>query len=363
MSDVMIAARGLTKRYGPHRALDNASFEVSKGEIVGLLGPNGAGKSTTMKILTCYIAPSEGTASIRGADIWDDPIGARASIGYLPESTPLYSEMLVAEYLEFMGEMRGLSREGLRKAIKKVVEECSIGSFFAQEIRTLSKGQKQRVGLAQALVHEPPILILDEPMSGLDPNQAVEIRDLIRHLGKERTVILSTHNLAEVQLTCQRVLIISKGKLVADDTPQALTSRGRSRYTVVVSHASKGYRDQSARDAFAKVKGVDAVRVLETEGGETRLEILPAGKDDLRAELFKAAVDTGLTLLELRVHSQNLEQIFRDLTLTAPEADEDEDEDDEEEQKPASKAAAQDDDDDDDKSEADAKSDGDKEKE
>jgi ABC-2 type transport system ATP-binding protein len=365
MSDVMIAARGLTKRYGPHRALDNASFEVKKGEIVGFLGPNGAGKSTTMKILTCYIAPSEGTATIKGADIWDDPIGARASIGYLPESTPLYGEMLVAEYLEFMGEMRGLQKDTLRKAIRKVVEECNIGSFYAQEIRTLSKGQKQRVGLAQALIHEPPILILDEPMSGLDPNQAVEIRDLIRQLGKERTVILSTHNLAEVQVTCQRVLIISKGKLVADDTPQALTSRGRNRYTIVVKKPEKAYRDASARDAFAKVKGVDTVRVLEGEDGEVKLEVLPAGKDDLRAELFKAAVDGGLTLLELRQHTQNLEQIFRDLTLTAPVADEDEDEDEddeEEEKKPASKASAKDDEDED-EDEGSSKSSSDKEKE
>ncbi|GAB4210115.1 MAG: ATP-binding cassette domain-containing protein [Sandaracinaceae bacterium] len=354
MSDVMIAARGLTKRYGPHRALDNASFEVKKGEIVGFLGPNGAGKSTTMKILTCYIAPSEGTAAIRGCDIWDDPLGARASIGYLPESTPLYGEMLVAEYLEFMGEMRGLRQDALRKAIKKVVEECNLGSFFAQEIRTLSKGQKQRVGLAQALIHEPPILILDEPMSGLDPNQAVEIRDLIRELGKERTVILSTHNLAEVQVTCQRVLIISKGKLVADDTPQALTSRGRNRYTVVVAKSDR------AREAFAKVKGVDAVRVLEGEGDETKLEVLPAGKDDLRAELFKAAVAAGLTLLELRVHQQNLEQIFRELTITPSDAgDEGEDEDDEEEEekekKSAAKASSKDDEDDDEKKSGDEK--------
>jgi ABC-2 type transport system ATP-binding protein len=357
MSDVMIAARGLTKRYGPHRALDNASFEVKKGEIVGFLGPNGAGKSTTMKILTCYVAPSDGTATIKGADIWDDPIGARASIGYLPESTPLYAEMLVAEYLEFMGEMRGLQKDALRKAIRKVVEECNIGSFYAQEIRTLSKGQKQRVGLAQALIHEPPILILDEPMSGLDPNQAVEIRDLIRQLGMERTVILSTHNLGEVQVTCQRVLIISKGKLVADDTPQALTSRGRSRYTVVVKKPEKGYRDASARDAFAKVKGVDTVRVLEGAEGEVKLEVLPTGKDDLRAELFKAAVDGALTLLELRQHTQNLEQTFRDLTLTAPEEDEDDDE-----EKPASKAAAKDDDDED-EDEGSSKSSSDKEKE
>ncbi len=364
MSDVMIAARGLTKRYGPHRALDNASFEVKKGEIVGFLGPNGAGKSTTMKILTCYIAPSEGTASIKGSDIWDDPVGARAAIGYLPESTPLYGEMLVAEYLEFMGEMRGLQKESLRKAIRKVVEECNLASFYAQEIRTLSKGQKQRVGLAQALIHEPPILILDEPMSGLDPNQAVEIRDLIRTLGKERTVILSTHNLAEVQVTCQRVLIVSKGRIVADDTPQALTSRGRNRYTVVVKKPEKGYRDASARDAFAKIKGIDSVRVLEGEEGEVKLEIMPTGRDDLRAELFKAAVDGNLTLLELRQHAQNLEQIFRDLTLTASEAADDDEDEEEEDEKPVAKASAKDDDEDeDDEKSSDAKSDDEKEKE
>ncbi|MBX7196942.1 MAG: ABC transporter ATP-binding protein [Sandaracinaceae bacterium] len=360
----MIAARGLTKRYGPHRALDNASFEVKKGEIVGFLGPNGAGKSTTMKILTCYIAPSEGTAAIKGADIWDDPIGARAAIGYLPESTPLYGEMLVAEYLEFMGEMRGLQKDGLRKGIRRVVEECNLASFYAQEIRTLSKGQKQRVGLAQALIHEPPILILDEPMSGLDPNQAVEIRDLIRQLGKERTVILSTHNLAEVQVTCQRVLIISQGKLVADDTPQALTSRGRNRYTVVVAKGDKA-REGAVREAFGKIKGVDSVRILESDSGETKLEVLPSSKDDLRADLFKAAVDGGFTLLELRQHAQNLEQIFRDLTLTASDDDEDDDDEEEEEAKPAAKApakAAAKDDEDEDEDEGSSKS-TDKEKE
>ncbi len=335
MSDVMIAARGLTKRYGPHRALDKASFEVKKGEIVGFLGPNGAGKSTTMKILTCYIAPSEGTATIKGADIWDDPIAARAAIGYLPESTPLYGEMLVAEYLEFMGEMRGLDRDGLRKAIRRVVEECGIGSFYAQEIRTLSKGQKQRVGLAQALIHEPPILILDEPMSGLDPNQATEIRELIRRLGKERTVILSTHNLSEVRLTCQRVLIISKGKLVADDTPEALAARGRTRYTLVVKSA------KNARDAFARVKGVDSVRVRDERAGETTLEVLPTSKDDLRAALFQAAVEAKLTLLELERRSENLEVIFRELTVDAGAADADEarDEDDD-----ASRARGEEDD-------------------
>ncbi|MCX7809035.1 MAG: ABC transporter ATP-binding protein, partial [Deltaproteobacteria bacterium] len=201
MAELMIDARGLSKSYGSFRALDDVHFQIRKGEIVGFLGPNGAGKTTTMKILTCYIAPSEGTAIVGGADIWEDPLAVRAAIGYLPESTPLYGDMLVAEYLEFVGEMRGLQRAALRQAIRRVVEACDLGSFYGQEIRTLSKGQKQRVGLAQALIHEPPILILDEPMSGLDPNQAVEIRELIRELGKERTVILSTHNLAEVQVT------------------------------------------------------------------------------------------------------------------------------------------------------------------
>ncbi|MCS6858119.1 MAG: ABC transporter ATP-binding protein, partial [Sandaracinaceae bacterium] len=257
MAELMIDARGLSKSYGSFRALDDVHFQIRKGEIVGFLGPNGAGKTTTMKILTCYIAPSEGTAIVGGADIWEDPLAVRAAIGYLPESTPLYGDMLVAEYLEFVGEMRGLQRAALRQAIRRVVEACDLGSFYGQEIRTLSKGQKQRVGLAQALIHEPPILILDEPMSGLDPNQAVEIRELIRELGKERTVILSTHNLAEVQVTCQRVLIISRGKIVADDTPQALSGRGQNRYIVVVEGAGNRAK---AQEILSRIEGVAAVR-------------------------------------------------------------------------------------------------------
>jgi ABC-2 type transport system ATP-binding protein len=332
MSEVMIEARGLTKRYGPSRALDGATFDISRGEIVGFLGPNGAGKSTTMKILTCFIAPTEGSAKVNGCDIWQDSIGARAAIGYLPESTPLYTEMLVAEYLEFMGEMRGLKGPKLQQRVRKVVEETSLGDKFASEIHTLSKGFKQRVGLAQALIHEPPILILDEPMSGLDPNQAVEIRDLIRDIGKERTVILSTHNLPEVQVTCQRVLIISGGKIVADDTPAALTSRGTNRYTLTVRRTD----GKSPREAFSKVRGVDVVRELSAKGDEITFEVIPSAGDDLRAELFQAAVGAGLVLLELRTHKQNLETIFRELTMTElPDAsasdDEDDDADDDEE--------------------------------
>ena len=215
MSDVMIEARGLTKHYGPVIAVENATFEVKRGEVVGFLGPNGAGKTTTMKILTCFIAPSDGSARVAGADIFEDPIGVRQAIGYLPENTPLYTEMLVVEYLQFVARMRGLRGKQIDSRIRMVVEETSLGDVIGKSIGEISKGFRQRVGLAQALIHEPPVLILDEPMSGLDPNQAAEIRELIREIGRERTVILSTHNLAEVQVTCGRVLIISEGRLVA----------------------------------------------------------------------------------------------------------------------------------------------------
>jgi ABC-2 type transport system ATP-binding protein len=322
MGDLMIEARSLTKRYGPARALDSVSFEVRRGEVLGFLGPNGAGKSTTMKILTCFIAPTEGSATVNGYDIWADPIGVRASIGYLPESTPLYAEMLVLEYLEFMAHMRGLRGDSARTRIKKAVEETDLGDVIAKEIRTLSKGYRQRVGLAQALVHEPPILILDEPMSGLDPNQAVEIRDLIKQIGKERTVILSTHNLAEVQVTCQRVLIISKGKIVADDTPEALSSRGRNRYVVLVEKASAGDNGKAA-GVFAAIKGVESVRATDTaDPRAAAFEIVSSSNEDLRAEIFRAAVAGGLVLLELRTKGENLEQVFRELTLGESDAKE-----------------------------------------
>jgi ABC-2 type transport system ATP-binding protein len=312
MSDVMIEARGLTKRYGPQRALDNASFEVKKGQIVGFLGPNGAGKSTTMKILTCFIAPSEGTAKINGHDIWENPIGVRASIGYLPESTPLYPEMLVAEYLEFMGEMRGLRGPDLAKRIKKVVEETSLGDVFAKEIRALSKGYKQRVGLAQALIHEPPILILDEPMSGLDPNQMTDIRDLIREIGRSRTVMLSTHNLHEIHLTCSRVFVVAKGKLVADTTPSALaTSKPIQGYHVSFA---PGAALQKALDAFGRIPGVRNVRPVEG-AGDVNVDVHVEPGKDVRADLAAAAVAAGLVIVELTVLRPDMYEIFRELTL------------------------------------------------
>jgi ABC-2 type transport system ATP-binding protein len=313
MSDVMIEARNLTKTYGAVRALENVSFQVRKGEVLGFLGPNGAGKTTAMKILTCFVAPTEGTATVNGADVWEDSLAVRRSIGYLPESTPLYTEMMVLEYLEFVARMRGLKGADATKALKRAVDETGIGDMLARTIRELSKGYKQRVGLAQALVHTPPVLILDEPMSGLDPNQAIEIRDLITSVGKERTVVLSTHNLAEVQMSCDRVLIISKGRIVADDTPDALVATaGKARFIVEVK--KNGKSDSEVRELFAKVKGVDRVRPIELGREEFSFEIVPSGDDDLRGALFQAAVDGSLVMLGLRREGQNLESIFRGLT-------------------------------------------------
>jgi ABC-2 type transport system ATP-binding protein len=313
MSDLVIEAKDLTKRYGESVAIDHLNFQVRRGEIVGLLGPNGAGKSTTMKILTCYAAPSEGSARVNGLDVFDEPVKVREAIGYLPESTPLYTEMLVYEYLEFAAEMRGLKGDTAKRQIKRAVEETSLGEVVGKEIRALSKGYRQRVGLAQALVHEPPLLILDEPMSGLDPNQAIEVRDVIKQIGKERTVILSTHNLPEVQVTCDRVLIIARGKIVADDTPKALSDRaGRARF--VVSFADQG-EVQSAQAQLEKISGVDVVRHVESQRGERSFEVIPKGDEDLRSQIFRAAVDGNLTLLALGRDSQNLEEIFRQLTV------------------------------------------------
>ncbi len=316
MSDVMIEARDLVKRYDDVVALDKVSMTVRQGEVLGFLGPNGAGKSTTMKILTCFMAPTEGTATVNGKSIHEDSLAVRASIGYLPENNPLYPDMMVLEYLQFASEVRGLDKDASRKRIKIVVEETGLGDVFSKPIRTLSKGYRQRVGLAQALLHEPPILILDEPMSGLDPNQAVEIRDLIKDVGRERTVILSTHNLAEVQVACSRVLIVSKGKIVADDSPEGLRERaGKSRFVVTVLDQGNGSADRS-QTALRALSGVESVRSLESDHGELRFEVLPRGTEDLRPMLFKAAVDQGLTLVGLGREGQNLEQVFRELTTT-----------------------------------------------
>jgi ABC-2 type transport system ATP-binding protein len=216
MTDVMIQANSLTKQFGTVRALENVNFEVGQGEVVGFLGPNGAGKSTTMRILTCFISPSSGSAKVHGYDVFDNPLEVRTKLGYLPQRAPLYTDMNVWEYLEFAGRVRGLDPSGFRTRLKKVVEVCGLAQVLGKDIGTLSHGYRQRVGLGQALIHDPPILILDEPTSDLDPNEKAEVIRYIKEIGKDRTVLLSTHNLSEVEEACARAIIVSKGKVVAD---------------------------------------------------------------------------------------------------------------------------------------------------
>lgn len=319
-SDVMIETRDLTKVYGSQRAVDRISFSIRKGEVVGFLGPNGAGKSTTMKILTCFISPTEGTAEVGGWDVFENPLEVRSVLGYLPQRASLYPDMGVVEYLEFAAELRAISRDRRGAKIKEVVEICGLQEALHKEIGQLSYGYRQRVGLAQALIHDPPILILDEPTADLDPNESAEVIEYIKEIGKTRTVMLSTHDLAEVKASCQRVLIVNRGKIVADGTPDDLASRsGKVRY--VMSFSAKGENGKSPKDVAevleaAKRVSSDAVtKALASDEREFSVEVLAPGGGDSRAEFFKLAVDKGWVLLELRREAVQLEEVFRQLTV------------------------------------------------
>jgi len=313
MADVMIQVDGLTKDYGPTRAVDGVTFNVHKGEVLGFLGPNGAGKSTTMKILTCYLAPTAVRSTVAGYDVFDDSIEVRRRIGYLPEDTPIYRDMTVLEYLQFAGDMRGVPRDKGATRIKEIGGRCGLSEVAGKLVGELSKGYRQRLGLAQAMLHDPDILILDEPTSGLDPNQIVEIRSLIKEIGREKTVILSTHILPEVQATCSRILIVSGGKLVADGTPDALRARERgSRYRVVVE--SNGVAKDAIRDRLASLSGVARCETVSAEDGAHTFAIDAGGSADLRKAIFRAAVDNQWTLLELAREAASLEDVFRHLT-------------------------------------------------
>jgi ABC-2 type transport system ATP-binding protein len=275
MSDVMIYASDLSKTFGSFRALDKITFEVKRGEIVGFLGPNGAGKSTTMRILTCFISPSGGVARVNGHDVFDDPLKVRESLGYLPQRAPLYLEMSVLEYLRFAADLRHLDAGTFRKRARSVVEVCGLAQVLGKEIKHLSHGYRQRVGLAQALIHDPPILILDEPTSDLDPNEKAEFLDYLKQIGQERTVLLSTHNLSEVEASCARAIIVSSGRIVADGPLDEIRAKsGRVRYVVAVqeSAADGAYRGRGAppkrsevEDALGKVVGVKKVGELPTD--------------------------------------------------------------------------------------------------
>ncbi len=306
----------LVRKYGAHVAVDGISFSVERGQIVGFLGPNAAGKTTTMKVLTGYLAPTSGRARVDGLDVLEDSIGVRRRIGYLPESAPIYRDMEVGGYLDFVARVRGLARAERAAAIQRVAEQCGIGDRLGQDIASLSKGFRQRVGLAQALVHSPDILVLDEPTSGLDPNQIVEIRNLIREIGRRKTVILSTHILSEVQATCDRVLIIHRGRLVADGSTEEISVHQQGGHLVHATFAPGGValpRD-AIREAVLGIPGVRRVVLVEVAEPEGVGFQVVAGHD-VRADLFRLAADRGLVLLDLRRESTSLEEVFQRLTL------------------------------------------------
>jgi len=309
----MIQVNGLTKKYGSKLAVDNISFKINKGEIVGFLGPNGAGKSTTMNMITGYISATGGTAQIAGFDVLDDPIEARRHIGYLPELPPLYMEMTVREYLGFVYDLKKVKGKSRKAHIEEVCELVDICHVCDRIIGNLSKGYKQRVGLAQALIGDPDVMILDEPTVGLDPNQITEIRNMIRSLGKQRTIILSTHILQEVKAVCERVLVINNGVIVADGSTDELTHQVRqeNRFIARVS----GIRDQVI-SVIRSVPGVSEVNIGKAaEDGAYDYIIVPAENADIRKELFFALAESNMPLLSFTEDTVSLEDVFAALTI------------------------------------------------
>ncbi len=304
----MIKVEGLTKYYGEFLAVDGISFEVKKGEIVGLLGPNGAGKTTTLRILTGYLLPSSGEVKIKDYDIYSDLREIKKIIGYLPETTPLYNEMLVYDYLWFIADSKGIEESKRLSELKRVASICQIGNVMHKPVIELSKGYKQRVGLAAALLGDPDILVLDEPTSGLDPNQIVEIREIIKEIGREKTVLFSTHILSEAEATCDRLLIIHKGKIVADGKTDELKAGGEG-FTVDIEIGDVD--KDSAIDELRRVEGVEQVKVNSSNG---TLKLTLTGKTDFRRELYSFLKSKEWVLLEMVRSSETLEEIFKKLT-------------------------------------------------
>ncbi|MDQ6691702.1 MAG: ABC transporter ATP-binding protein [Candidatus Dormibacteraeota bacterium] len=312
----MIEVTDLTKSYGQRLAVNGITFSVPSGQILGFLGPNGAGKSTTMRILTGYLSATEGTASIAGFDVFSNPVEVRRRIGYLPENNPLYNEMRVADYLRLCCKLRGVDPRRRAGRIDFALEACGLQERRRDIIGRLSKGLRQRVGLAQAVVHDPALLILDEPTSGLDPAQTRETRDLIVALGKAHTVILSSHILPEVSATCERVVIINRGTLVADDRPENLARRMSEGRGIDVEMVVRGEPDR-VEAAVRKVAGIDTVQLTALAGGECRVHVHSAGEDP-REQLAQAVVKGGFGLRELHSRSLSLEDVFISLTTEEP---------------------------------------------
>jgi ABC-2 type transport system ATP-binding protein len=309
----MIEVQHLTKRYGPVTAVDDITFRVERGEILGFLGPNGAGKTTTMRVLTGYMPATDGKAVVAGYDVFANPVEAKRRTGYLPETPPLYPDMTVREYLTFVARIKigqALTTPDRKARVDRVMKRTHVDDMADRHCAKLSKGYRQRVGLAQALIHEPDVLILDEPTAGLDPKQIIETRDLIRSLAGDHTIILSTHILPEVAQTCQRVVIINKGKLVAVDTPDNLTHQLKGAATLYVQVDG----DASAADALRVVPGVRSVKVADRHANLIGYEIEAEAQRDVRRDVARAIVDRGWGLLELRPMRMSLEEIFLQLT-------------------------------------------------
>ncbi len=301
---ITVDIKSITKLYGEQKALNNVSLTINKGEVVGLLGPNGAGKSTLMKIITSFVPPSAGRVSVEGYDVQEKPLEIRKRIGYLPEHNPLYLDMYVKEYLSFVLKTYPKHKD-TRKKVDEIIELTGLGPEKKKKIGALSKGYRQRVGLAQALIHDPDILILDEPTSGLDPNQLIEIRKIIRDLGKKKTIILSTHIMQEVEALCNRVIIIDHGSIVADDSPQNLGKLNLKKSTYKVE-----FKESVGKDLLYKIKGIDSVKNL----GKNEWLLFSNKEEDLREHIFKFAVSNKLNVLSLSMEEQKMEDVFARLT-------------------------------------------------
>jgi ABC-2 type transport system ATP-binding protein len=338
----MIRVKELTKRYARTVAVDQISFEVAKGQIVGFLGPNGAGKTTTMRMLTCFLPPSAGSANVAGFDVLEQPLEVKKRIGYLPETPPIYPEMETVEYLKFVGKLKGLSGPDLQKRVDYVSERCSISDVKNKLLGKLSKGYRQRVGLAQAIIHNPDVLILDEPTAGLDPKQINETRDLIKDLAGEHTIILSTHILPEVEQTCEQVIIINKGKLVATDSVRNLQARARGAESVLIEVAGRDGNLEApiVQHKLEQVTGVSRVVCKQQVDSRAVFEVESQKGSLVRGDLARVVVQAGWDLNELRSAAMSLEEIFLQLTGSETQAPDNEEKKEEEKKEVAEESKA-----------------------
>ncbi len=307
----MIEVSSLSKSYGATKAVQDISFRVERGDVLGFLGPNGAGKSTTMRILTCFLPPDAGTATVAGYDIHNDPVEVKRRIGYLPENNPLYMDMGVIDYLAFIARMRDLPASSIRQKVRQAIDICGLSSMASKDVGELSKGFRQRLGLAQALIHDPEVLVLDEPTIGLDPHQIIEIRNLIKTIGKEKTVILSSHILPEVSATCDRVLIINRGRIVGSGTPEELAALSHGGQAVMANIRGPV---QDVQQALQGLENVSEVKLIGESDDIGSFEITSSGSENLPEQVFFLVSRSGWSMTELTRKTINLEDVFLDLT-------------------------------------------------